>query len=236
MLLGGIDGCKGGWLVIFKNEGAFSYEVISSIETLNQHFLQPSRFFIDMPIGLSSEGFTRTLETTLRTELQSRRSTIFNPPTREATYEPDRDKAKQLNKRIEGKSLSEQTLNIKSKIRELDHFLLHQKNLALELIESHPEICFKYLNKGEVLQRKKSTSEGIEDRLRLLSSYDQDAFMLYQEILKNTQRKWVKRDDILDALVLCISNELGFLKNTYYFQDQNIQDLKGLKIRLAYFK
>jgi len=69
MLLGGIDGCKGGWLVIFKNEGTFSYEVISSIEMLNQRFLQPSRFFIDMPIGLSSEGFTRTLETTLRTEL-----------------------------------------------------------------------------------------------------------------------------------------------------------------------
>jgi len=86
------------------------------------------------------------------------------------------------------------------------------------------------------LQSKKSTSEGIEDRLRLLSSYDQDAFMLYQEILKNTQRKWVKRDDILDALVLCISNELSFLKKTYYFEDENIQDMKGLKIRLAYFK
>ena len=86
------------------------------------------------------------------------------------------------------------------------------------------------------MQSKKSTSGGIEDRLTLLSRYDQDAYALYQEILKNTQRKWVKRDDILDALVLCISNELGFLKNTYYFQDQNIQDLKGLKIRLAYFK
>ena len=137
MIYGGIDGCKAGWLLISHINDSYTYNVLSSINELERFLKDPSRIFIDMPIGLSSDEFPRTIETTLRKELGNRSATVFNAPARPAVYESDREKAKELNKKIEGKSLSEQSLNIKDKILELDLFLAQQKT-NFHLIESHP--------------------------------------------------------------------------------------------------
>ena len=80
------------------------------------------RILIDIPIGLSSPGFPRTIDSRIRRELADRASTVFNAPCRAAVYEPDDEKAKDLNIKVEGISLSVQSLNIRNKIKEVDEF------------------------------------------------------------------------------------------------------------------
>ncbi|MFD2826928.1 DUF429 domain-containing protein [Leeuwenhoekiella polynyae] len=235
MILGGIDGCKYGWVVITKSQSIFQYFLIKKIEELTELFKnQKARFFIDIPIGLSSREFTRTVDTRLRSELGPRSSTVFNAPCRPAAYESDRQKAKELNIQIEGKSLSEQTLNIKDRIQEVDKFIL-KNNAAIELLESHPEICFKYLNHTQIIHSKKSDKTGIRQRLSLLKKYEPGLEKIYNKILEETKRKDVKRDDSLDALCLCISNALAYPDQTSYIEDLNKIDKRQIPIKVAFY-
>ncbi|MCU4162683.1 DUF429 domain-containing protein [Carboxylicivirga caseinilyticus] len=158
------------------------------------------RILIDMPMGLSTPGFPRTIDATLRKQLPKRGSTVFNVPCKAAVYENDFNKAKQLNIETEGKSLSIQTLNIKYKIKELDEYLT-QDETETKFIESHPELCFNNLNKG-ILLSKKSTPQGLTERLEILQKWDSNIIPVYQKAFQQFKRKDVKSDDIVDALCL----------------------------------
>ena len=233
MTFAGIDGCKAGWLLITYKSGSYTWNLLPEISQLPLKLNDSARVFIDMPIGLPSKNYPRTIEKVLRDELENRRSTVFNVPAKQSVYESNRQKAKALNIEILGKSLSEQSLNIKSKIQEVDLFLNDKPN-DLVLIESHPELCFKYL-KGSVLQTKKSEKSGIEERLKILKKYDTACSMIYENIFKNTLRKQVKSDDIVDALVLCIANKLNGELQFDFLQDDNIEDEENNKIQIGYF-
>lgn len=235
MLLGGIDGCKYGWVVITQSQSTFKYFLIKKIEELSELFKNhKARFFIDIPIGLSSRNFTRTVDSWLRSELGPRSSTVFNAPCRPAVYESDREKSKKLNIQIEGKSLSEQTLNIKDRIQEVDKYIF-KNNDVIKLIESHPEICFKYLNNMQIIRSKKSDKAGIKQRLSLLKKYEPGIEKFYTKILEETKRKDVKRDDILDAFCLCISNSLAYPDQTSFIEDLNKLDKRQIPIKIAFY-
>ena len=233
MIIAGIDGCKQGWIMIKFDQEKYSYGIYMHIEELVEENPTIQRILIDMPIGLSSKDYPRTIDKSLRAALIPRQSTVFNPACREAVALADYEAAKKKNIEIEGKSLSIQSFFIQKKIKEIDDFLL-QKEPSLELIESHPEFCFKHLNPNKsVLLSKKSTEEGIADRLSILTSYDDRLGVLYQEILAQSLRKNVKKDDILDAMCLCLVNQLA--KNQLHFLvDQNPVDERGIAIRIAY--
>ena len=235
MIFGGIDGCKAGWLLVTYTANGYEWQVMKTITQLHQLKDQTSRIFIDMPIGLASKGHPRTIESLLRKELGSRRSTVFNAPVKAAVYEKDRQKAKAYNKQIEGKSLSEQSLNIKDKIHEVALFLAQQSTEKLHLIESHPELSFKYLNEGTVLQSKKSTKLGIEERLNLLQKYDPRCELVYHDLLAHTRRKEVKADDIVDAICLCLVNKLNGNASYTSFRDDHREDESGIPIEVAYY-
>ena len=233
MIFAGIDGCKAGWLLITYQSGIYNWHIVPHIDELPQYTGKIARACIDMPIGLASEKFPRTIEKRLRAELGNRSSTVFSVPVRAAVYEPDRDRAKQINSALTGKSLSEQSLNIKAKILEVDQFV-HKKPDSLVLIESHPELCFKFL-KGSILQSKKSEKEGIEERLELIASFDTDCASVFKTILQSTLRKHVKPDDITDALVLCLANHLGGQKNFNLLRDLNTEDELKTPIQIGYY-
>ena len=234
MIFAGIDGCKAGWLLITYHLGIYNWHIVPHIDELPQYTGKNARVFIDIPIGLASEKFPRTIEKRLRAELGNRSSTVFSVPVRAAVYEPDRDRAKQINSILTGKSLSEQSLNIKDKILEVDQFV-QKKSDSLALIESHPELCFKYL-KGSILQSKKSEKEGIEERLELIASFDTDCASVFKTILQNTLRKHVKPDDITDALVLCLANHRGSQKRLNFLRDSNQKDELEIDIQIAFYK
>jgi len=233
MKLAGIDSCPFGWVVILHDSKNFSFEVVKSINQLVDLHLDLKRLFIDIPIGLSCEKFTRTIESKLRKELENRSSTIFTPACRKAIYAPDYDKARDLNKEILGKSISIQSYNISKKIKEIDQFL-ETKSEALEVYESHPEICFKYLNNSEVIQTKKSTKEGFEERFNLLKKQHTELEELYSVITESFSKSKVKPDDILDAMVLCVANLKSESSGLRYFEDEHHKDEKGIFVKVAY--
>lgn len=234
-MIAGIDSCRAGWIAIFYKDGIFFFGIYNCFDELMVKNNDLERILIDIPIGLSSKGFPRTIDAKLRKELKGRSSTVFNAPCRAAVYESDDEKAKSLNIKVEGKSLSIQSLNIRHKIRELDEYLTN-KGKGIEIIESHPELCFKYLNKGTVVVTRKATEKGIEERLKILNSYEPLVQKLYEQIVLSTKRKDVKSDDIVDAICLCLVNKLGNIKKLSYLKDSNKSDEKGLNFTIAYYK
>lgn len=232
MSIGGIDGCKKGWLLV-KYSNNYSFGVYQNISELIKDNEDLKKILIDIPIGLSSKKLERTIEKKLRSELKNKHSSVFNPPCREALYEKDYLTAKQKNIEIEGKSLSIQSYNISNKIKEIDEYL--SLNPQIEIIESHPELCFKYLNNGNVLLSKKSKYNGLQERKNILFGYDEKLKDLFELIENNTLRKDVARDDICDAICLCLVNKLGSKEKLSFIKDIIASDDKGIKIRLAYY-
>jgi predicted RNase H-like nuclease len=233
MKVAGIDSCPLGWIVILYEHNKLSFEAVESIDELIELHPDLDRIFIDIPIGLSSKKFTRSIEFKLRKELGNRSSTIFTPACRKAIYAADYDQARAINKEILGKSISIQSYNISKKIKEVDQFL-KSKTEDLEIYESHPEICFKYLKDSEVIQSKKSTQEGFQERFELLLKHDSEFKKLYHSITEKYLKSKVKPDDILDAMVLCVANSKSDLLGLRFVEDENNVDDQGLFVKVAY--
>ena len=97
-------------------------------------------------------------------------------------------------------------------------------------------MCFKYLNSGNVVLSKKSQKVGLNERIKILFSYDTELITLFELIENNTLRKDVARDDISDAICLCLVNKLGGNKKLNFIFDKNNYDEKGIEMKLAYYK
>jgi 8-oxo-dGTP diphosphatase len=233
----GVDGCPKGWFMIKYKDDNYTFGVYENIQELIDENRDSGRILIDMPIGLSSKSHKRTIDVLLRKELKGRSSTVFNAPCREAVYKIDPDESKQKNLMIEGKSLSIQSLSLREKIRQIDEYLQKTSREKIEIIESHPELCFKYLNTNhEILQTKKSTKKGIDQRLTILKKYEPRIEQIFKNILMATKRKEVRKDDVVDALCLCIVNRLGENGKLSFLVDENRADNKQIKIKIGFYK
>ncbi len=234
MNLGGIDGCKEGWILVKYSNGEYELEKYKDFGSLMSENQQLNRVLIDIPIGLSSLDFKRTIESRMRIELENKHPTVFNSPCRLAVYEQNNTKAKKINKKIENKSLSNQSLFIRKKIKEVDEYLCRVNN-GIVIIESHPELCFKYLNKS-IVQSNKTRTAGIKERLKIIEKYEPKLVELYETKEKEIKRKYAKRDDLVDAICLCLVNKLGFDDKLTYLTDNNPVDDEGINVRIGYYQ
>lgn len=235
MNLGGIDGCKAGWVLVKYYNGNYELDIHEDFSSLLVKNQELDRVLIDIPIGLSSKSFQRTIESKMRKELENRHSTVFNPPCRLAVYAKSDAKAKEINKQLENKSLSNQSLAIRRKIKEVDEYICGG-NSSPEIIESHPELCFKGLNSNKIVQSKKTRTFGIKERLSIIEKYEPNLVKLYGEKAKEIRRKYAKRDDLIDAICLCLVNKLGFPDKLSYLLDKNNTDSEGIKVRIGYYQ
>ncbi|WP_321286654.1 DUF429 domain-containing protein [uncultured Sunxiuqinia sp.] len=235
----GIDGCKTGWCVAILDGMNYSIEIHSR---LNQILYQHSNAIcclIDMPIGLPKNGEERNLESIARKELlPGFSSTIFTPPCYEVLSATNYEQAKLINQQITGKSLSIQSWNLVPKIRELDEFLEQNTTWKTKTKESHPEINFKNLNNGKLLKHKKAAKEhvGIQERLAILSKQHQalpDFFNQYRNIFKKSH---VKDDDLVDALCLCLTAQIGIDKGFQLIGEQGPSTANNSKKAIATIK
>lgn len=234
MVLAGVDGCKAGWAVVLYDGNRFDFHVYSTIRDLVKEYSNITRILIDIPIGLGSQksGF-RDIEQLLRKELPGRSSTIFNPPCREVLTITDYHKANRVNRMICDKGLSIQAFNITPKIRQIDSYL-HSRGSGPELVESHPEICFRYLNSSKsVLLTKKSTNEGYLERLEIMEDYVKGSSALLEKWSRATKKSRVKKDDIVDAFCLCVANLQG-ANNLKYLVGNLKRDDLGIEIKVGY--
>ncbi|REE86134.1 putative RNase H-like nuclease [Paenibacillus taihuensis] len=217
----GIDGCRSGWAaVVIEDSLETAKLVLAANITGLWSQLQPSSreddlVFIDMPIGLpEGEHGNNNTHSARRSDADcrkllpaKRKSSVFNTPTRQATYS---DTPSETNFAIVQKKLSKQSENIIPKIREVDLFI--QANLQkggnqqpIELIEeSHPELNFQRFNANTPLAHNKKTKEGIAERVEILQHAGIPASAI-ESMLDGARANAVAKDDILDAAVLALA-------------------------------
>lgn len=231
----GIDGCRAGWLVISFDGQALEMALVTTLSALR--IPDTSIVFIDMPIGLSEGGPDgRACDRLVRRQLSPvKHSSVFTPPCRAAVY-ADRADAIAVNVGHTGKKLSQQSLNIVPKIRELDAFLQARSAAVNERwYEAHPELVFALLNDGQPLVASKKTEEGRAARLALLAPFVSQLTAWWGGAQRKFLRKYVQLDDIIDALALAVAaywwqSGEGRLRS---FPDEAARDGTGLRMRIV---
>jgi predicted RNase H-like nuclease len=201
----GVDACRGGWIA----RGAVGWVFATDFSALMQA-VHPFCMLVDIPIGLSGDGYLRETDAYARRELGRRGASVFNAPCRKAVYAVDYPSANKINRIETGKGLSKQSWNICRRIREVDTLLREQKHLQDMLFESHPELNFKRLNGNIDLQYSKKQVEGREERLQILSRHYAYTRQQFQSGMQQFQRQQVQADDLLDAMCLHVVGQLGF--------------------------
>lgn len=230
----GIDGCKAGWVSIYKPTPLkWEIEIFPTIDEFWDAHPNAELVLIDIPIGLIDGGSSpRSADVAARKYLRGKHSSsIFPTPCRPALLKSNYKEANQINREKTGKGLSKQTWNIMGKIRELDILLQENKNARNVFYEAGPELCFMTLA-DKSFNHYKKTEEGLKSRLNLIMDYCNCDGSFYESALKRFQRKLVSKDDILDAWVLAISASFG-KKNIRFIPENYKYDSTGLPMRIA---
>lgn len=227
MKTAGIDGCKSGWLFMSFDEGNERYELLRSDAELEAKLLETDRVFIDMPIGLEDEEYTRECDRLLRKEVGSDySSSVFSPPIRPALVAPSYVEANMISYEYTEKKLSLQSWNITPKILLLDELLSTHAELSKKILESHPEHLFQILNKGMIYQ-KKNLKKGIKHRLSLVEENEPVVDDFFRDIKEEYRRNEVAEDDIVDAMVLALFAKWSIEKPIKTIPSEVEKDSKG---------
>jgi predicted RNase H-like nuclease len=230
----GIDGCRAGWLAIALGPGeAWRYRVERFLGPLIEQGDGTSRVLLDMPLGLLSGPVSeRECDRLARAALgRPRAASVFTPPARPTLEARDYREALEINRACVGKGLSKQAWNLAAKIREADRLRREVPELEGRLHEAHPELCFWALNQRQAPLHNKKTPQGRRERLAILSRFRRDAEAIAETVARETRRREVARDDILDAMVLAIAASLGKLAS---LPIQPERDEFGIAMEIAY--
>jgi len=223
----GIDGCKAGWILITFDEKP-SYHVLRTNDELLESLTGYDRVFIDMPIGLEDEKYTRECDRLLREKLGGEyASSVFSPPIRPALHAPSYVEANMQSFDYTEKKLTVQAWNITPKIRVLDHYLTEKSELKEKVFESHPELLFMNLNGGMIYQ-KKNTKKGLRHRLELISNLEPVADDFFRDIKEEFRRNEVGEDDIVDAMALAYAAKQSVEKGIKSLPEDPETDSEGL--------
>jgi predicted RNase H-like nuclease len=201
----GVDGCRGGWLVILCSLAhgtdmrlGVTSRVCADFKAVLALPENPVAIAVDMPIGLLERSVPggRECDRAARALLgRPRSSSVFTPPTRPGLAAMTYAEAPALN----GAGMSKESFNILPKIRELDAALsVHDQQRVFEV---HPELAFARLACAP-LRHNKKTLEGRRERIRLLKRVFAASFQDPIRMRKTHSLRHVALDDIADAYVL----------------------------------
>jgi predicted RNase H-like nuclease len=197
----GIDGCPGGWIAaLLDTSGQMKWRLEPNFENILAGAATAELILVDMIIGLPClEIGVRECDRLARVKLRPHASRVFNAPVREVLGVGSYSATNLESKRVCGKGLSKQSYYLFPKIRELDACT------DLRVRESHPELVFARLNGGIPVSASKKTEAGREARLRILEDKLPSARAYYEIGMTLFKRAKVGRDDLLDAMVLCVA-------------------------------
>ena len=202
----GIDGCRAGWVIAFRDGKEIRLVIIAQLSDLNDLLHPDTSVMIDMPIGLTDGPSVRGCDALARERLRPHRSSsVFGVPARQVTRCTDYSQANALSRELCGKGISKQAFYLFPKIRELDDWLLSNERKG-RWSECHPEVAFASLNGGEPLIASKKTEAGNQARQALLAELGEFEPAI-EKALTSYRRKDVLADDLLDALVCLLTAE-----------------------------
>jgi predicted RNase H-like nuclease len=135
---------------------------------------------------------------------------VFFPPCESAADIDDYDKANEDHRKKMEHGLSQQAHAISEKINEVQSVVDEHDNGPI--YESHPELCFYALN-GQPIAYSKASKRGLAIRRQLLEQKRSGIDDEYEQVLDDTLRKDVRRDDILDSMVLALAAQSEELRS-----------------------
>ena len=233
MKTAGIDGCKAGWILTTFDENP-EYRIIESDENFISALREFDRVFIDMPIGLEDENYTRECDRELRKVLGAEYApSVFSPPIRPALHAPSYVEANMQSYEYTEKKLTVQAWNITPKIRLLDRVLSEHEDLRESVFESHPELIFMNLNGGMIYQ-KKNTKKGLRHRLGLIVDREKVADDFFRDIKEEFRRNQVDEDDIVDSMALALAAKGSVEKGIKTIPKDPPVDSEGLRMAIHY--
>ena len=227
----GIDGCRAGWVIAFRDASEIRLAIIAQLSDLNTVLTADASVMIDMPIGLTDGHNVRDCDALARQKLRPHRSSsVFGVPARQVTRCNDYAEANTLSRALSGKGISKQAFYLFPKIRELDDWLL-SSNRRGRWSECHPEVAFASLNGGKALLESKKTELGSEVRKTLLAELGEIQPSIDQA-LSTYRRKEVLADDLLDALVCLLTAERPPIGRQHIPKDAPV-DARGLIMEIV---
>lgn len=161
--LAGVDGCRGGWIVVFCRFGQRKDAIVEVRQNFSDIVMDPRApavIAVDMPIGLpdhSSRG-GRAAEREVRSLLGPRKSSVFSTPSRAAVfaYGEGYEKVCAIARQTSDPpwAPSKQAFHIFPRIMEIDIALRGDPDAINRVHEVHPELTFR-LMKGAPLEEPK---------------------------------------------------------------------------------
>ena len=229
----GIDGCKGKWVAVYITENKFEVEKFKTINDICIRYPDSDSHIIDMPIGLVEDKSQLRPDLIVKKDLGKKGSSIFEVPCRQAVYAENNIVARGINIFILGKSLSEQTLGITKAIKQVDEFLDNKPQWKNRLLESHPEFCFSKLNNNQPIFEHKTSVEGQQRRLEILSKYYSQANKVVDKFLADVPSR-KKIDDVIDALCLAVMGRIILEKGLKTIPEKPMMDNRGILMQMVY--
>ena len=215
----GIDGCRGGWVCAGWDGEHWTLRCQPDLESILPLLKPHATVCIDIPIGLSSDGF-RACDQAARKLLGRRSSSVFPVPPRLALASLSYEEINRASRAHCGKGVSKQAFYLLPKIREAEALLRLSDHHALDWLETHPELCFSGLNGGAPMEESKKTDAGYRERRRVLA--------------RHIPRARCARDDMLDALVCGVVARFDASARDCLPQDEREFDELGLPMRICY--
>jgi len=231
-LIGGADGCKGGWFLVTKDlkSGCISYKPCRSTHDLFFNASSLEVLALDIPIGLTEKG-SRKCDLQARRLLKTgRASSVFPAPIRSVLSVVSREQASQLRFKTEGKRMTVQAWAIVGKIREVDAILQANTEIRNKVREVHPEICFYFLAGEKSCQYSKKKEIGREERRNLLVPLFNDDLKL---ALSHRRKFRCAEDDILDAFAALWTAERISTGKAQSIPVEPERDSSGLRMEIV---
>lgn len=230
----GIDVSKGKWLMVALEEKKAWWRLCHTLEECLHSSPEATTVLVDIPLGLPEKILDQRPENQARKQLKGKGSSVFPVPCRQAVYTQEKEQAKQVNRQILGKSISEQTWNIMGKIRHADEFLQEHPSWKNRLSESHPEICFAMFHGGVPVLEKKTTEEGRRIRIELLEKVLPGMRAFLEEAVETMEKG--RRDDLLDAACLAVAGKIMEESGYGRIPDEPQADARGILMQMVYPK
>lgn len=210
-VLAGIDVCGAGWIVVLAQR---PHPLRLTDATVATTFADAMAFAsaaaavaVDIPIGLADQKF-RECDLVAREMMERRfKCRVFKTSPRRAIMAktvPDRHR---LHRELTGEGLPPPAAAFAGKVAEVDAWMLTSGKPQDRVFEVHPELCFMALNGGKPVVESKHGAASLRIRYGLLRPFFRglDVAAWARHFLASRPRSAVKEDDVVDAVVACVT-------------------------------
>jgi predicted RNase H-like nuclease len=238
--IAGIDGCKGGWIVVSHRQAdraAAKADIFKTFAEVCDYLPRGALIGVDMPIGLPDhvEAGGRAPDRAARLVLGPRRSSVFSVPSRAAIYafSDGYPKVCAVARATSTPSWapSKQAFWLFPRIQEIDRALRADPDLANRVFEIHPEVSFATMQAAPLGEPKKKNgrchTEGISLRKTLLMKQNFPAALVDQ-----VPPRGAGLDDLLDACAVAWSAARIKNNEALVFPHAPVLDIFGLKVAI----